>query len=187
MIASLIFVIIKIHHLANVIQQKYRQKYFDEATDIKMYSSFEIKFLGLDEKEREYLKEKISYNRRVKLSDKKKLNYPTTEEGLEIVNLYKSNVMDSSMDKSFVTPKDLTESEGNNVEMSTNIQTLSIEQPPVQTMIDLSSDSTNDEMSNEGPNEGETPRRQCSVNSSSARSPKRQQLYLSDSEEDSEG
>ena len=182
MIASLIFVIIKIHHLANVIYQKYRQKYFDEATDIKMYSSFEIKFLGLDEKEREYLKEKISYNRRVKLSDKKKLNYPTTDEGLEIVNLYKSNVMDLTVDKSYATPKDITESKSNGVEMSANAQTLSAGQTTVPTMIDLSSDSPNDETSDEGSNERDTPTRRCSMSRSSVRPPKRQQLYVSDSE-----
>ena len=58
-------------------------------------------------------------------------------------------------------------------------------------LIDLSSDSSNDEMSDEDSNEGETSSRRAlaevSMNSSSGRPPKRRQLYVSDSEEDSEG
>ena len=49
MVASLIFVIVKTPHLANVIYQKYREKVKKEkSADINIYSQFEVEFLGLD-------------------------------------------------------------------------------------------------------------------------------------------
>ena len=53
MFASLIFVVVKTPHLANVIYQKYQEKVKkgkpgEERKNINIYSQFEVEFLGLD-------------------------------------------------------------------------------------------------------------------------------------------